>query len=785
MFALLAICAVVAGCGANVLSGEPFNPLLEDAREADLSAKQPSNVNKGDRAPRTQVRKPDLYPGDDRGDLARRSAAGSSGSNVPRNTVRRAADGYQLNFEAASLADVAKVVLGDTLQLPYIMDPRVQGQVTLATGRSVTRDELLKVFETALRLNNGALIADGGGYKIIPLGEAAAGEIGGIQPLRRGEGQAPGYGVTVVPLRHVSSEAMMRVLEGFLARAGSLRAEATGNLLVVRGAARERDSIIEVVETFDVDWLKGQSAGIFPLAHANPEELIQELTQVMQTEQGSLTANMVRFQPIARLNAILVLARKSDQLRTAGEWIRRLDKSSNAGDNLYVYQVENGKATDIAQLLNETFGAGGGGARARRSPRAEIAPGRDTSQLSSQGSQQGGLGQSRSGFQQPGQQPGQPPLPGATQQTSAAQPARPTSGIVTGSSGAAPSTSGATAAIDVRIIADEANNSLLIRASQNDYQKILSALRQIDKPPMQVLINATIAEVTLNDSLRYGVQVYLQNSNLGIKNPGSIGYHPGPELLLNPAFPGLNLLFGTASDPRMILDALSNVTTVKVVSSPSIVVVDNQPATLKVGDEVPISTQQAQSPLDGNAPIINTIRFRETGVILKVTPRVNSSGLVTMDVEQEISQVAGNPDGTATSTLTPTISQRRIASTIAVYSGQTVALGGLISQQDNRDRKSVPILNRIPILGDASGQDHQREQADGIDGLHQAAGHPQQRRRQPGVGGIALQAQIHGVPAAGPSPRSARPGWPGRSNPALSACPRASRRAPHGSLLHP
>jgi general secretion pathway protein D len=175
-------------------------------------------------------------------------------------------------------------------------------------------------------------------------------------------------------------------------------------------------------------------------------------------------------------------------------------------------------------------------------------------------------------------------------------------------------------------------------------------------------------------------------------------------LTLAPSFPGLNLLLGAAGDPRMVLEALAGVTTVKVVSSPSVVVVDNQPATLKVGDEVPISTQQAQNVNDGNAPIINTIRFRETGVILKVTPRVNSSGLVTMDVEQEISQVAGNPDGTSAATLTPTISQRRIASTISVYSGQTVVLGGLISQQDNRDRKSVPLLNRVPLVGDLVGK---------------------------------------------------------------------------------
>jgi general secretion pathway protein D len=230
---------------------------------------------------------------------------------------------------------------------------------------------------------------------------------------------------------------------------------------------------------------------------------------------------------------------------------------------------------------------------------------------------------------------------------------------------------------------------------------VLSALRQIDRPPMQVMIHATIAEVTLNDSLRYGVQAFLDFKG---RTGGSVGYHGGPGLTLNPKIPGLNLLIGgTIADPKLILDALSDVTSVKVVSSPSLVVVDNQSATLKVGDEVPVTTQQVRSTIDPNAPLVNSIRFRETGVILKVTPRVNSSGLVTMEIEQEISQVAGNADGSANTSLTPTISQRRIASTIAVYSEQTVALGGLISEQSNGDRKSVPLINRIPLIGEAIG----------------------------------------------------------------------------------
>ena len=230
--------------------------------------------------------------------------------------------------------------------------------------------------------------------------------------------------------------------------------------------------------------------------------------------------------------------------------------------------------------------------------------------------------------------------------------------------------------------------------SPSDYQRIMGVLRRIDRAPLQVMINATIAEVTLNDTLRYGVQEFLKGKKF------SGGHVNAQEIPLAPAYPGLNFIIGSFTDPRIVLDALASVTEVKVVSSPSVVVVDNQPALLKVGDEVPVSTQQTASIELPNAPIVSSICFRDTGVILKVIPRVNSSGLVTMDVEQEISAVVPQPGGP---TLTPTISQRRIASTISVYSGQMVALGGLISEQHNLDKSGLPIINRVPILGELIG----------------------------------------------------------------------------------
>ena len=673
---LLGVALVLAAAGCVK---PPTPELIDELRTADLREKRPQAVKQAGDDTKDTARKFETYPGDDQ---FREQTAGNASKRKVGQAVQRSGDGFQLSFDNASIAEVAKVILGDTLKVPYYYDPRVQGQVTLATGRSITREELLSVLETALKMNNAVLVNGDGQYRVTPAAEAMAGDVGSVV----GE-SAPGFGISILPLRHVSADAMMRLIENFVAKAGSLKAESTGNLLLIRGTARERQSLIEVAASFDVDWLKGQSAGIFPLTNSTPDELIADLTQAMSGEEGDLLGKMVRFQPLQRLNAVLVLARQSSQLKQAAEWIRRLDRSNEAGQDLHVYRVENGRALDLANLLNDTLGTGASGGR--RGSR-DVAPGRDVTRLSNRGTRPT-VG---APLTSPGQQRGSQAQPLLAQQgrrqsdesASATPPLPSTPGQATGANAPPP----------IRITADEVNNLLLIYASPAEYRRIANVLREIDRPPLQVMINATIVEVTLNDSLRYGVQVFLKGRNIA----GGVSTSDTPLGASAPISPnniGLNLIAGSLTDPKVVVDALSDVTEVKVVSSPSVVVVDNQPAILKVGDEIPVQTQQGT--LEGSGTLINSFQYRDTGVILKVIPRVNSTGLVTMDVEQEVSQVAQNSVGS----VTPTVSQRQVASTISVYSGQMVALGGLISEQRDKDRTSVPIINQIPLFGDLLG----------------------------------------------------------------------------------
>ena len=243
----------------------------------------------------------------------------------------------------------------------------------------------------------------------------------------------------------------------------------------------------------------------------------------------------------------------------------------------------------------------------------------------------------------------------------------------------------------IRITADTTTNSLLINASGPDYKLIERAIRQMDRPPVQVDIEATIAEVTLTQDLQYGIQFYLHNTDVGAGLAGVAGLPTSSSIAQ-----GLNLLLGNASSPKLLLQALSSITDVKILSSPNLVVLDRQPAVLQVGDQVPILTRTAQSVDTALSPTVNSVDYKDTGIILNVLPRVNANGVVTLDVEQQISAVVS----TDATTLTPTISQRRVRSQIAVANGQTVMLAGLISEKQSNSRSGLPGLSSVRFLND-------------------------------------------------------------------------------------
>jgi general secretion pathway protein D len=632
-------------------------------------------------------------------------------------------EGYELNFENTPIASVAKVVLGDIMATGYTIDPRVQGMISLSSGRPVPKSELLFVLENALRLSGVVLVKDVQGYRLIPLGDAV-----GAGNLDTAEARAePGYGVSVVPLRYVSASTLIKLLDSFATKPGTVRADTTRNMLLIQGSGAERKAAIETVLGFDVDWMRGQSVGVFPVRFSSPETMITELEKIMDSGDGGLSQNVVKFQPVARLNAILVVSRKPNLLKTAETWIKRLDASDTARTGVHVYQVKYGEARQLARVLNDIFVGGGG---SFDTPGNQIAPrsglgitSGSTDRLAASGPQAsanvnfggsfgttgGGAAGGAGGFAGSGRTGGGGAAGGGLGSTSTfgrqTAQATDTSALegrtATGGGGGQPVLEG------VRITPDVTGNSLLIYASTENYQIIARTVAQLDRPKLQVAIDSTVAEVTLNDELAYGVQFFLNGKYHGVVGnasniptaPPGVASQTANGLIgaaLNRAFPGFNFLVGSENAPNVVLDALHAVTTTKVLSNPSLVVVDNEVATLMVGSDVPITTGSA-TLLSGNGSVVNSIDYRSVGIILRVVPRINANGNVRLDIEQEISQVQNNTGVGGN----PTFSQRKVKSSVGVASGQTVLLAGLIQEQQNGTRGGIPLLDQIQNIGDA------------------------------------------------------------------------------------
>ena len=443
-------------------------------------------------------------------------------------------------------------------------------------------------------------------------------------------------------------------------------------MLLVSGTAYERKAILDNIALFDVDYLAGMSFALFTPRFTDARSLARDLAQVTGGRDGPL-GKSVRFVPLDRLNAVLVVAAQPGYLERLRQWVERLDQPGDTVERrIFVYRLQNSRASDLARVLTKVLGVGTqrrpSAAQSQPPPPVESEPVETVPVAAAPGS-------APPGQAPPGQMP---PAPGPAPSQAPPGP------VYVPDPGAGVSGLG-----EVSITADEVNNSLVIVAAPRDYAVIESAVRQLDVVPMQVLLEAVIAEVTLTNELRYGVQYFFQGGG------HQVALTTAKSLSVTPTAPGFSYAF-SGGNIKVVLDALERVTRINVVSSPKVMVLNNQTATLQVGDQVPIATQQAVSVTNPDAPLVNSIQYRDTGIILKVTPRVNQGGMVMVDIAQEVSDVAAT---TSSSLNSPTIRQRKINSSVAVQDGETIALGGLIRTGRTRERTGVPILQDIPLLG--------------------------------------------------------------------------------------
>jgi len=576
----------------------------------------------------------------------------------------------KLNFQNANVLEVIKVILGDMLQVTHVVDPRVQGAVSMQTSKALHRDDLIPTLELLLRMNDAALITDDGIYKVVPLATALT----GVRAPQLGDSALPlppGYSVRVVPLKYVSAEEMAQILQPFTASSNQLvRVDTQRNLLVLAASGGDMDRLLETIHVFDVDRMKGMSVAMFTPDFVDAKTLSEELEKLLADPQSGLMAGLVRFIVVERLNGLMVVTPRAEYLAQVRNWVNRLDRDSGtAGRRLFIYRVQNGKATELAEILSSLFNPGD---QKTDPDGGEVAPGMQPVTL------------------------GKAETPEAEEVQTSAPVTRVVKAPAAENGGLAFDTHS-----DVRIIADEPNNALLVLANAAEYRQILTALQQLDIDPMQVLVEVTIAEVTLTDNLQYGVEWFFNNYVSNSPDLTGVGQLDLSASGIAGLVPGFSYAFkGSGGSTKAVLNMLASESNLSIVSSPTLLVLNNQEASIQVGEEVPVATQQQQTTIDPDANIINSIEYRDTGVLLTVTPRINSGGLVIMEVEQETSTAPSTGDADP---LTPRIQTRKISSTVAVNSGDTIILGGLIENNHDRSESGIPVLYQLPLVGNLFG----------------------------------------------------------------------------------
>lgn len=708
---------------SNPLAASVCIALLTWSNFAGAQAAAPANPAVPDAQTKPETRAPKLVDPDE----PRLIRGNDKTIAAPSPTKPVAGPASSLKFENAPLADVVHVILREIVKADHIIHPPLNGAVTLSTQNNVSADQALLLLEAALQANGYQMVVDNRGVYHVGKPES----LRAISPAVRQVSSAPlppGHGAIVVPLKFIGAGEMAAILRSMAPEGAVVRVDTVRNLLVMVGSRTQAEGWLDLVNTFDVDLLKGMSVGVFPLKHVTTREVEAALrllnvasggTGAPTSGAGTSTAaatrpggaaaaaatgrvgattaagaalvggesalpsnfplyGALRVLPIERLNSVLIVTPRAAYLDQAREWIEKLDQPGNSGSEpqLFVYRVQNGAARHLADVLNGLFGAMGTQVQGSNSG---VAPGLQPTSAGS--NRQGTVSGTTSA--------------GTTLAAGAGQSTVQGSGIT---SVALPS--------GLRIIGDELNNSVLVYGTPREYQQIETTLKRLDISPTQVLIEASIIEVTLNDDLKYGIQWYFNDrrgSNTGtgiLSNVAStVQSNPAGGPVFGAASTGFSYtLRNSLGNVQAVLNALASKSLVKVISSPSLMVLDNHTASIAVGNQTPI---QSGTTVTTGGNVTTSIQYKDTGVSLSVTPSVNAGNMVTMLLNQMVTDVG--PVDTEGNTGQRSFLQRQITSKVAVRAGETLVLGGLIRDNSSTGNAGVPGLKDVPVFGHLFG----------------------------------------------------------------------------------
>jgi general secretion pathway protein D len=613
---------------------------------------------------------------------------GAASSPLPSLAAARSGTAT-FNFEGESLHAVVKAILGDMLGQNYVIAPGVQGTVTYTTSKPVSPAEALSVLEQVLSWNNARMVYSDGRYSVVPNEQNLSGS---VAPRTGAPSNARGYEVRVVPLRFISANEMKKVLEPYARTNAIVNVDPARNVITLGGTRSELENYLRTVEIFDVDWLAGMSVGVFPLQSSRATKVVADLEKVFGENSKTPSAGMFRFMPLEGANAVLVITPQAAYLDDIQEWMERID-GSGEGARLFSYELKYIKAKELAQRLAEVFGGSGGSSgRDTGGPgNTSLMPGTDPVQINDSGldgrNSSVDFGDSGGGS-------------GGS-----------SGGLGGGGMSLSPRDSGrgsVTLEVDgnrVGVSAVEETNTLLVRSTASAWKSIQDVVEKLDVMPMQVHIEAQIAQVTLTGELAYGVNWYFERAVTDAGLPDAVDRTTWSGLAGNISGsqvggvgPGFSWTF-LGRNAAAIISALDRVSDVRLLQTPSIFVRNNAEATLNVGSRIPISSVTV-NPGTGTDTTYSQVQYLDTGVILKVRPRVTKDGMVFLDIVQEVSSPAGNPDANGN----VRIDTRRLKTEAAVQAGDTVMLAGLINDSASKGSTGFPGLSRLPIIGGLFGR---------------------------------------------------------------------------------
>ncbi|MDY6862823.1 MAG: type II secretion system secretin GspD [Thermodesulfobacteriota bacterium] len=550
---------------------------------------------------------------------------------------------FSINFDNVKIEEVIETI-SQLIGFNYILDQGIQGSVTIRCKGAIKPEDIFPLFETMLEMNNLAAVKSGNLYKIVPIKEAQKKSI--YPKTGRVKKEIPDADrviIQIVPLKSIQASEMSKVLKPFVSDMAEINEYPKTNTLIMIELASNLKRLLEIIDIFDVDTFTRMNIKIFPVKYVDTSKLADEAKNIlgaMGIGTESAISGGINILPFPRLNFVLAISQNENLLKEAEKWIERLDiesKAQNLERKIFVYPVENSNAKILAETLNKVF--------VKEVQEGKIIP-----------EEEGKKGEK----------------------------------IGAKAEGAIESTLRG----EVNIVADETTNSLIVKATPRDYGIVKDVLKSLDIIPRQVLIEVIIAEITLDDSNQFGVEWQLGEMHIGEMMGDMAGNYGLVQKAAELGGFSFSILENDA-DFSAFMHALTEYSKLNVISTPHIIACDNKEARIDVGSEVPIITSELTG-IGAEGDVKQEIQYRTTGTILSVRPHINSLGLVTMELNQEVSEAQATQTGL---TQTPTILKRQVSTTLVCQDGQTIVIGGIIQDKIDSNISGIPYISKIPLLG--------------------------------------------------------------------------------------